>query len=78
MGAAHRTQLETMCGCVKVDFDQSQAPWPTLLKEMECKAFGTLAPVIHGTETYTVTQVLQAFDYGVKIWLGEVLYTRET
>ena len=45
---------------------------------MECKAFGTLAPVIHGAETYTVPQVLQAYDSGTKIWLGEVLYARET
>ena len=78
MGAAEYVQLKTMCGCVEITFDQSQAPWPTLLKKLECKAFGTLAPVMHGTETYTVPQVLQAFDSGVKIWLGEVLYTRET
>ena len=71
-------QLKTMCGCIEITFDQSQAPWPTLLKKMECKAFGTLAPVIHGTETYTVPQVLQAYDSGTKIWLGEVLYTTET
>ena len=45
---------------------------------MECKAFGTVTPVMHGTETYTVPQVLQAYDSGVKIWLGEALYTTET
>ena len=45
---------------------------------MECKAFGTLATVVHVTETYTVPRILQAYDSGVKIWLGEVLYTRET
>lgn len=30
------------------------------------------------TETYTVPQILQAYDSCVTIWLGEALHTRET
>lgn len=78
MTAETYDQLASMCGTVRVQFDQRDAPWPCLLKKMQCKTFQTLTPVLIGEEWYTVPQVRQAFDKGVKIWLHQCVFTTKT
>ena len=78
MTKEHYKQLKGMHGLVKIDFDQSSLKFPFFLKKMTCKSWGTLAPVLKGSEYFTTPHVRMAFDYGVRIKLYDCEYTTQT
>ena len=78
MTQEHYDRLQKMYGMVRIEFDQSEAPWPTLLQSLKYKSFQTLTPVIEGEKRFPIPQILHAFDSGIKIRLFDCDYTTET
>ena len=78
MTLEHYKQLKDMHGMVKIEFNQNSLGFPFVLKKMTSGSWGTLAPVMQGSEYYTTPHVRMAYDHGVKIKLFKCEYAKET
>lgn len=74
----HYEELANMHGIVRISFDQSHLAFPFFLKKMSHKEMETLAPVLEGSESYTIPHIRMAYKYGVKIRLHMCEYCTKT
>lgn len=69
-------ELEDMHGLLEIEFDQTHmANCPFFKVRLESGVHSSFAPVCVGRYRFTIPHVRMGFDYGVRIYLHECLFT---
>ena len=71
-------ELKPKIGIARVKFDQSACKAPVLLSKLEHGTNSALTYVMEHEGWFTIPQIRQAFDYGVKLWVYDVEYTLDS